>query len=65
MEAMAGGSAAWFIWTDITGPLSLYFSFLFADALNHVTHLREISSFPNQEDLHGAAVALVYTIWFS
>jgi hypothetical protein len=30
-----------------------------ADALNHVLVLRETSVFPNSEDLHGAAIALV------
>jgi hypothetical protein len=30
-----------------------------ADAMNHVLELRETSVFPNSEDLHGAAIALV------
>jgi len=37
----------------------VYFLNVFADALNHVFSLRESSSFPKTEDLHGAAIALV------
>lgn len=42
-----------------TNGIPVCFPPLFVDALNHVYSLRESSLFPNQEDLHGAAVALV------